>query len=162
VASSGFMSISTHIVQLLTNISAWDRYSNTLLVSLNNRISIRETSVACGGVVRSPVGSVPSTARSEATTDVVLLEMEKRHCPNAFKLPPLHVIDPQERVIGESHCILLLFYHISDRFPELQTLHDLLTHKTDVVIYSLQIDLHHVTCTHWLLIRNDHYAVPRH
>jgi len=53
-------------------------YSNTLLVSLNNRISIRDTSVACGGVIRSPAaGPHPSTAHPEATTDVILIDMEK-------------------------------------------------------------------------------------
>ena len=77
-----------------------DRYSNTLLVSLNNRISIRDTSTACGGVVRSPVGSFPGTARSEVTTDIVLVDMEKSS--SAFKLPPLEVIEPQELVISES------------------------------------------------------------
>jgi len=73
-------------------------YSNTLLVSLNNRISIRDTSTACGGVVRSPVGSNPGTARSEATTDIVLMDMEKSS--SAFKLPHLEGIETEEIVIN--------------------------------------------------------------
>ena len=85
---------------LLTNIPTRDRYSNTLLMSLNNRILIRDTLAACGGIVRFPAGSLPSIVRSEATTDIMLTDMEK--CPNASKLPSLDVMDPQERVISES------------------------------------------------------------
>jgi len=70
-------------------------YSNTLLVSLNNRIMIRDTSVACGGVVRSPAGTYPSLARSEPTTDIMLMDMEKSS--NSFKIPPLQGIEPYER-----------------------------------------------------------------
>jgi hypothetical protein len=52
-----------------------DRYSNTLLVSLNNRISIRDTYGSRGGVVGCQVTTFPSTgtkigsAHSDATTD---------------------------------------------------------------------------------------------
>jgi hypothetical protein len=70
----------------------FDRYSNTLLVSLNNRITIRDTSVACGGVVRSPAVTYPSLARSEPTTDIMLMDMEKSS--NSFKIPQLHAIEP--------------------------------------------------------------------
>ena len=86
------------IIQLLTNMSTWHRYSNTLLVSLNNRISIRDTSVAHGGVVRSPAGTFPTTTSSGATTEFLLTDMEKHQ--NAFKISPLEVTEPQERVIA--------------------------------------------------------------
>ncbi|KAH9039094.1 hypothetical protein EDB85DRAFT_2084857 [Lactarius pseudohatsudake] len=53
-------------------------YSNTLLVSLNNRISIRE-SMASRGAIRSPAGTFPgSSARSEGTSDIVLMDLEKQ------------------------------------------------------------------------------------
>ena len=68
-------------------ILVFDRYSNTLLVSLNNRISIRDTSVACGGVVRSPAGPLPSTTHRGAMTDIILMDMEKSS--NSSKTPPL-------------------------------------------------------------------------
>jgi len=75
-------------------------YSNTLLVSLNNRISIRDTSVAHRGAVRSPAGMCPtsSTARSEATTDIVLMDIDKS--PEAFKVPTLEAFDSRERIIN--------------------------------------------------------------
>ncbi|KAI0287415.1 hypothetical protein BC826DRAFT_1108468 [Russula brevipes] len=78
-----------------------DRYSNTLLVSLNNRISIRDTSVAHRGAVRSPAGMCPtsSTARSEATTDIVLMDIDKS--PEAFKVRTLEAFDSRERIISE-------------------------------------------------------------
>jgi hypothetical protein len=79
-----------------------DRYSNTLFVSLNNRISIRDASVACGGVVRSPAGTFPGTGHSEATTDIVLMDMEKEKHENALKVRALGETESQDRVISES------------------------------------------------------------
>lgn len=76
-------------------------YSNTLLVSLNNRISIRDASVARGGLVRSAAGSFPETTRSEATTDVVLVEVEVEKFPNAPKARPLEETESQARVITD-------------------------------------------------------------
>jgi len=58
-------------------------YSNTLLVSLNNRISIRDTSVACGGLARSAAGLFPDTTHSETTTGIVLMEVTVEKFPNA-------------------------------------------------------------------------------
>jgi len=74
-------------------------YSNTLLVSLNNRISIRSASVARGGLVRSAAGLFPDSTRSEATTDIVLVEVEK--FPNAPKIRPLEETESQGRVITD-------------------------------------------------------------
>ena len=68
-------------------------------MSLNNRISIRDASVACGGVVRSPTGSFPRTDRSETTTDIVFVEMEKSS--NDPKIGPLKDVESQGRIIGE-------------------------------------------------------------
>ncbi|KAI0000792.1 hypothetical protein BJV74DRAFT_114865 [Russula compacta] len=89
-------------------------YSNTLLVSLNNRISIRDTSAALGAVVRPPgrptrSGTFPCStgaARSDATTttmNVMLREMEKSQ--QNLKVPSLGepggVAVSVERVISE-------------------------------------------------------------
>ncbi|KAH9984750.1 hypothetical protein BJV77DRAFT_1153101 [Russula vinacea] len=54
-------------------------YSNTLLVSLNNRIWIRDTHESRGKVFdcRVPVARVPGSACSEATGDTIVLEAEK-------------------------------------------------------------------------------------
>ncbi|KAF8266052.1 hypothetical protein EI94DRAFT_1702061 [Lactarius quietus] len=51
-------------------------YSNTLLVSLNNRVSIRAARAA-RGPVRSHGGTFPSSGRSEGTEEIVLMDMEK-------------------------------------------------------------------------------------
>jgi len=74
-------------------------YSNTLLVSLNNRISIRDASVVRGAVVQFPSGTCPSTSRSEATTDIVLMDMEKEKHENALRVRALGETESQDRVI---------------------------------------------------------------
>jgi len=75
-------------------------YSNTLLLILNNRISIRDASVACGGVVVSPAGTYPSTGRSEATTESVLVDREKEKDENALKVRELGETESQDRFIN--------------------------------------------------------------
>ena len=80
-------------------------------MSLNNRISIRDASVACGGVVRSPTGSFPRTDRSETMTDIVLMEMEKSS--NDPKIIPLKDVESQGRIIGE---LRPFFLHVSLMF----------------------------------------------
>jgi hypothetical protein len=58
----------------------FDRYSNTLLVSLNNRISIRDTYGARGGVVDCQDAAGPSignNSRLEFTTETMIAETEK-------------------------------------------------------------------------------------
>jgi len=58
----------------------FDRYSNTLLVSLNNRISIRDTYGARGGVVDCQDVAGPSNSnnsRSESNTETMIAETEK-------------------------------------------------------------------------------------
>jgi len=67
-------------------------YSNTLLVSLNNRISIRDT-MASRGAIRSPAGSFPGSGRSEGTTDMLLVDMEKSAKPHSLGGRESHVID---------------------------------------------------------------------
>ncbi|KAF8486816.1 hypothetical protein DFH94DRAFT_2547 [Russula ochroleuca] len=52
-------------------------YSNTLLVSLNNRISIRDSYEALEGVVDRQAVTVPGSGRSEATKDATTLVAEK-------------------------------------------------------------------------------------
>ena len=61
-------------------------------MSLNNRISIRSASVARGGLVRS-AGLFPDFTRSEATTDIVLVDVEK--FPNSPKTRPLEETESQ-------------------------------------------------------------------
>ena len=80
-------------------------------MSLNNRISIRDASVACGGVVRSPAGSFPRTDRSETTTDIVLMEMEKSS--NDPKVRSLGEVGAQGRNISELRVFVL---HVSLTF----------------------------------------------
>jgi hypothetical protein len=58
----------------------FDRYSNTLLVSLNNRISIRDTYGARGGVVDFQDIADPNISnnfRSETTTVTMIAETER-------------------------------------------------------------------------------------
>jgi hypothetical protein len=71
-------------------------------VSLNNRISIRDTYGARGAV---EVGSSPSSiGRSEATTDCILLESEKqqKQFKQTMKPPSTGVKVVTETVISES------------------------------------------------------------
>ena len=55
----------------------FDRYSNTLLLSLNNRIYIRDSYETRGKVFDCQVVTVPISARSEAIEDPIILEAEK-------------------------------------------------------------------------------------
>jgi len=69
-------------------------YSNTLLVSLNNRISLRDTAVSRGGVIRSPEGSFPDSARSDAPSGMMLMDSEKA---NTFRIQPLDFETTEQR-----------------------------------------------------------------
>ena len=60
----------------LTAVGCWRRYSNTLLVSLNNRISIREAPAREAGV-GSPAITVPVTSHPRVPSGVVHVELEK-------------------------------------------------------------------------------------
>jgi len=82
-------------------------------VSLNNRISIRDASVVRGAVVQFPSGTCPSTSRSEATTDIVLMDMEKEKHENALRVRALGETESQDRVISESRITLL---HVLSHF----------------------------------------------
>jgi hypothetical protein len=75
----------------------FDRYSNTLLVSLNNRISIRDTYNARGAI---EVGACPSSSgRSDTTGDFLVLESEKQQ---KQKHPLTAVKVVSERVMSAS------------------------------------------------------------
>jgi len=77
----------------------FDRYSNTLLVSLNNRISIRNTSSARSAV---EIGAFPSSSgHSEITADFLLSESEKQQ-KQTVKHPQTDVKVVSERVISKS------------------------------------------------------------
>ncbi|KAH9984745.1 hypothetical protein BJV77DRAFT_1071862 [Russula vinacea] len=72
-------------------------YSNTLLVSLNNRISIREAFGSRGGAVDCDVVTLPDSARSESTMAVMLTETEKQQ--KLSMRHPLAEADTDVRVI---------------------------------------------------------------
>ncbi|KAH9961948.1 hypothetical protein BC827DRAFT_248442 [Russula dissimulans] len=77
-------------------------YSNTLLVSLNNRISIRDRSVSGSGGrnVQSPAVPFPtSPPSSEVTTEIPLPDMHDKGS-DSLKFPPLGGLDVHERVIN--------------------------------------------------------------
>jgi hypothetical protein len=76
----------------------FDRYSNTLLVSLNNRISIRDTCSTRGAV---EVVCPSSSGRSVTTADFLLLESEKQQ-KETMKHPQTEVKVVSERVISKS------------------------------------------------------------
>ncbi|KAI0252249.1 hypothetical protein BJV78DRAFT_1203887 [Lactifluus subvellereus] len=75
-------------------------YSNTLLVSLNNRISIRDDrSRAQSGVMRLPAGTYPSSNSRSEGTDIMLVDMEKP--PTTLKIHEFRTDNtPQESVIN--------------------------------------------------------------
>ncbi|KAI0252215.1 hypothetical protein BJV78DRAFT_1203504 [Lactifluus subvellereus] len=74
-------------------------YSNTLLVSLNNRISIRDTrSRAQAGILGSPSGTYPSNDSRAGGTDIMLGDMEKP--PTTLKIHEFRTGNtPQKSVI---------------------------------------------------------------
>ena len=55
----------------------FDRYSNTLLLSFNNRIYLRDSYEARGKVFDCQVVTVPVSVRLEAIEDTIILEAEK-------------------------------------------------------------------------------------
>lgn len=63
-------------------------YSNTLLVSLNNRISIRDT-MASRGAIRSPGGPFPRSGHSEGATDIVFMDLEKTSSSSSIVKAPV-------------------------------------------------------------------------
>jgi len=75
-------------------------YSNSLLVSLNNRIAIRDRSVPCSGgrIDRSVAEPIPNNIPcSEATTEISFTDMHK--ASDIFKIQPLGGLDVHERVV---------------------------------------------------------------
>jgi len=80
-------------------------YSNTLLVSLNNRISIRDTYGARGGVVASDCQDVAgpnisNNSRPESTTETVITESEKPQEDSMRQLEPVPEAEIEEWVIA--------------------------------------------------------------
>jgi hypothetical protein len=62
----------------------WHRYSNTLLVSLNNRVSVRDESSGSGALPKPPQHHLPVTVPpSRRPSDVLPAELEK--FPHAFE-----------------------------------------------------------------------------
>ncbi|KAI0000790.1 hypothetical protein BJV74DRAFT_794274 [Russula compacta] len=61
-------------------------YSNTLLVSLNNRISIRRTATIQGVANRTPAVNPTPAPRPRSSTYITLMEIEQP--PTAYKLYP--------------------------------------------------------------------------
>ena len=94
-------------------IRLFDRYSNTLLVSLNNRISIRDTFGARGGVldcedVAGP--SISNNSRPVSTAETMIAETEKPQKDFMGQLEPVPEAEIEEWVIGEpwlSYCSTL-------------------------------------------------------
>jgi hypothetical protein len=80
-----------------------DRYSNTLLVSLNNRISIRDASEARGVVIDCQVEAIPARACSEVTMNTIILEAVKPR--EDFMNQAVVEIEMDERVNSESLCL---------------------------------------------------------
>jgi hypothetical protein len=83
-------------------------------VSLNNRISIRDTygTRGLGGAVDCQVAMHPGSVRSEATTDVMLLESEKH-----LKRHPLTGVDLDGRVVGESRALHFTVLSCPEQIP---------------------------------------------
>ncbi|KAI9448677.1 hypothetical protein F5148DRAFT_1371196 [Russula earlei] len=76
-------------------------YSNTLLVSLNNRISIRE-GLTNSNASPYPVTSFPTaTTREEASTDVIIMDMHKSL--QDLEIKPLGELESQRRIIIADH-----------------------------------------------------------
>jgi hypothetical protein len=95
-------------------------------VSLNNRISIRDTYGARGAVVdpQDVAGpSISNNSRPESTAETVIAETEKPHEDFMRELEPLPEADIEEWVIGEScgrHVIVPYFSYLEQlRDPRL-------------------------------------------
>ena len=96
-------------------IRSFDRYSNTLLVSLNNRIAIRNTYSARGGLVNCQVMTGPGiSAGSGATTETPTSQTENTQ-ENAMKqLDSLSEVEVEEGVNCKSReRRVILWYPLS-------------------------------------------------
>ena len=102
----------------------WYRYSNTLLVSLNNRISIRDTYGARGGVVDCQNVAGPSISNN-SRPESMITETEKPQEDLMRQLEPVPEAEIEEWVIGEScgrYIIVPSFSYLEQlRDPRLQT-----------------------------------------
>jgi hypothetical protein len=73
------------------------RYSNTLLVSFNNRVSIRDGGSNQSGVIRSGGGSFPSNTVPSEDSHILLVDMKKTVKSKALPMDG----EAPERVISE-------------------------------------------------------------
>ena len=79
-------------------------------MSLNNRISIRDSYIA-HGAVDCQLATFPNSVRgSEATSDVIVLNNEKNQKHPMERL--LTETDMEDRVISESSDFILLFFFL--------------------------------------------------
>jgi len=90
----------------------FDRYSNTLLVSLNNHISIRDTYGARGGVVdcqdvASP--SISNNSRSESTTETMPVIAGTEKPMKDLMGQPVAETEVRESKSHDRHVMVLIF-----------------------------------------------------
>ena len=88
----------------------FDRYSNTLLVSLNNRISIRDTYGARGGVVdcQDVVGpTISNSSLLESATETGIAETEKTQ--KDLMGQPIAETEVRESKSRDRHVIVPIF-----------------------------------------------------
>ena len=111
-------------------VRLFDRYSNTLLVSLNNRISIRDTYASRGAVVdcQDVAGpSIRNSSRSGSTSETMIADTEKPQEDPMRQLDPIPEAET-EWVFGEScgrHSMILYFSYLEQlRSPRQQTSRD--------------------------------------
>jgi hypothetical protein len=78
-------------------------------VSLNNRISIRDTGSARGAIEIGAYPTGSSSGRSETTADFLVLESEKEE-KQTMKHPQTEVKVVSERVTSKSPDLLLPFF----------------------------------------------------
>jgi hypothetical protein len=88
-------------------------------VSLNNRISIRDTFGSREGIVNCSAATLPDSARSESTMAGMPMEIEKQQKP--LMKHPLAEADTDVRVISESRDLILPFFSCAEQFPRRQT-----------------------------------------
>jgi hypothetical protein len=94
-------SCKSHIIHMWLTSPPFGRYSNTLLVSLNNRNSIRDTYYTLGAAVDCQVELHPrNSAHPSATTDGIILEPDK---PQTDRMDqPVAEEEVEERVNSKS------------------------------------------------------------
>ena len=106
-------------VNIKTN-GYWHRYSNTLLVSLNNRISMRELSASREALITSRTR--PTSTASKDGLNIVHLEIKKPSYAFEERKPSEVSVedDRREGVIGKCCCasfpVLFQYLDLIDRY----------------------------------------------